>query len=60
MQLQKKKKIQMISKTSRTKGIDSLNVDIFLSSRDLTAFKSIDIGRRINSVVTLVVEELIE
>lgn len=50
----------MISKTSRTKGIDSLNVDILLSSRDLTAFKSIDIGRRINSVVTLVVEELIE
>ena len=59
MQLQKKK-IQMISKTSRTKGIDGLNVDIFLSSHDLTAFKSIDIGRRINSVVTLVVEELIE
>ena len=59
MQLQKKK-IQMISKTSRTKGIDGLNVVIFLSSRDLTAFKSIDIGRRINSVVTLVVEELIE
>lgn len=59
MQLQKKK-IQMISKTSRTKGIDGLNVDIFLSSRDLNAFKSIDIGRRINSVVTLVVEELIE
>lgn len=50
----------MISKTSRTKGIDGLNVDIFLSSRDLTAFKSIDIGRRINSVFTLVVEELIE
>lgn len=60
MQLQKKKKIQMISKTTRTKGIDSLNVDILLSSRDLLAFKSIDIGRRINSVVTLVVEELIE
>ena len=59
MQLQKKK-IQMISKTTRTKGIDSLNVDILLSSRDLFAFKSIDIGRRINSVVTLVVEELIE
>ena len=59
MQLQKKN-IQMISKTSKTKGIDSLNVDILLSSRDLTAFKSIDIGRRINSVVTLVVEELIE
>lgn len=59
MQLQKKK-IQMISKTSRTKGIDGLNVDILLSSRDLLAFKSIDIGRRINSVVTLVVEELIE
>ena len=50
----------MISKTSRTKGIDSLNVDIFRSSRDLFAFKSIDIVRRINSVVTLVVEELIE
>lgn len=50
----------MISKTTRTKGIDSLNVDILLSSRDLFAFKSIDIGRRINSVVTLVVEELIE
>lgn len=50
----------MISKTSRTKGIDGLNVDILLSSRDLLAFKSIDIGRRINSVVTLVVEELIE
>lgn len=60
MQLQKKKKIQMISKTTRTKGIDSLNVDILLSSRDLFAFISIDIGRRINSVVTLVVEELIE
>lgn len=60
MQLQKKKKIQMISKTSRTKGIDSLNVDIFLSSRDISAFKSIDIVRRINSVVTLVVEGLIE
>lgn len=59
MQLQKKK-IQMISKTTRTKGIDSLNVDILLSSRDLFAFISIDIGRRINSVVTLVVEELIE
>lgn len=59
MQLQKKK-IQMISKTSTTKGIDGLNVDILLSSRDLLAFKSIDIGRRINSVVTLVVEELIE
>ena len=59
MQLQKKK-IQMISKTTRTKGIDSLNVDILLSSRDLFAFKSIDIGRRINSVVNLVVEELIE
>lgn len=59
MQLQKKK-IQMISKTTRTKGIDSLNVDILLSSRDLFAFKSIDIVRRINSVVTLVVEELIE
>ena len=50
----------MISKTSRTKGIDNLNVDIFRSSRDLFAFKSIDIVRRINSVVTLVVEELIE
>lgn len=50
----------MISKTSRTKGIDSLNVDIFLSSRDISAFKSIDIVRRINSVVTLVVEGLIE
>lgn len=50
----------MISKTTRTKGIDSLNVDILLSFRDLFAFKSIDIGRRINSVVTLVVEELIE
>lgn len=60
MQLQKKKKIQMISETSRTKGIDGLNVDILLSSRDLLAFKSIDIVRRINSVVTLVVEELIE
>lgn len=59
MQLQKKK-IQMISKTTRTKGIDSLNVDILLSFRDFFAFKSIDIGRRINSVVTLVVEELIE
>ena len=59
MQLQKKK-IQMISKTTRTKGTNSLNVDILLSSRDLFAFKSIDIGRRINSVVTLVVEELIE
>ena len=59
MQLQKKK-IQMISETSRTKGIDGLNVDILLSSRDLLAFKSIDIVRRINSVVTLVVEELIE
>lgn len=50
----------MISKTSRTKGIDGLNVDILLSSRDPSAFKSIDIVRRINSVVTLVVEELIE
>lgn len=59
MQLQKKK-IQMISETSRTKGIDGLNVDILLSSRDLLAFKSIAIVRRINSVATLVVEELIE
>lgn len=50
----------MISKTSRTKGIDSLNVEILFSSRDLFAFKSIDTVRRINSVVTLVVEELIE
>ena len=60
MQLQKKKKSKWSPRTSRTKGIDSLNVDILLSFRDLFAFKSIDIGRRINSVVTLVVEELIE
>lgn len=59
MQL-KKKNIQMISKTSKTKGIDSLNVEILFSSRDLFAFKSIDTVRRINSVLTLVVEELIE
>lgn len=50
----------MISETSRTKGIDGLNVDILLSSRDLLAFKSIAIVRRINFVATLVVEELIE